>query len=638
MRITQGSERLGSGGKLSVDLDRYQRSTFDLSFSWRSSMAAGTLVPFMVEVSTPGTTWDIDIESKIMTHPTLGPLLGSYKAQYDIFECPVRLYHSALMQNRRGIGMSMQNVLLPQIESDVITASTPPTIYSNPDNVQINPSALLAYLGVRGWGTNVISQSGGGSPKRQKSALELLMYWDIFYNYYANKQETDAWFITPQTATANTITTVAVDGNLIPKDSYISPGATVYGGSAFVITFAGTAPLLTQITFTTDIGQIKASDFGTWTSTGTTHTLNAGSFTPGVKIQQYGYTPSAEAIQLSSFPLQNIVDTKQAIMATSPTGRLTFDKTTFDPYATCVDLAKTPKSQCGLAVKTYQSDMLNNWVNVDNYTIVTNTSTVSTGGGSFTIDALASAKKVWEYLARIAVTDGSYTAWIKGAYDQTPFEVLMMPIYHGGLSKELIFTEVISTAGQGDDPLGTLGGKGQMANKHKGGKIRIKSNEMSYIIGIVSLTPRLDVSQGNKWHTDIANMRDYHVPGMDGLGMQNLPTEYMAWWDTQWSNIASQWTIRSAGKQTAWIQYQTNLNRTYGNFAIPNNEMFMTLNRRYEMDATTGRIKDLTTYIDPAKHNFVFAYTNLDSQNFWTQIVCNIHCRRKMSSRIMPRL
>ena len=62
-------------------------------------------------------------------------------------------------------------------------------------------------------------------------------------------------------------------------------------------------------------------------------------------------------------------------------------------------------------------------------------------------------------------------------------------------------------------------------------------------------------------------------------------------------------TYETIGKQPAWIQYMTNINKTYGNFAdyqASNNEAFMTLNRRYEVDAA-GNITDLTTYIDPTK-------------------------------------
>ena len=68
--------------------------------------------------------------------------------------------------------------------------------------------------------------------------------------------------------------------------------------------------------------------------------------------------------------------------------------------------------------------------------------------------------------------------------------------------------------------------------------------------------------------------------------------------------------------------------------------MFMTLNRRYEATNETGKqgIKDITTYVDPSKFNHIFADTNLDSQNFWTQISVNNTARRKMSAKVIPNL
>ena len=70
-------------------------------------------------------------------------------------------------------------------------------------------------------------------------------------------------------------------------------------------------------------------------------------------------------------------------------------------------------------------------------------------------------------------------------------------MYMGGLIKEVIFQEVINnseTQGDGNTQvLGTLAGKGKLSDKHKGGKVVIKVNEPSYLIGIVSLTPFDDV-------------------------------------------------------------------------------------------------------------------------------------------------
>ena len=86
----------------------------------------------------------------------------------------------------------------------------------------------------------------------------------------------------------------------------------------------------------------------------------------------------------------------------------------------------------------------------------------------------------------------------------------------------------------------------------------------------------------------------------------------------------------------------TNINRTFGNFAINDNEAFMVLNRNYELNPNAGtndtKIADLTTYIDPVKFNYIFADTNLDAMNFWVQTKFDIKVRRLISAKQIPNL
>jgi hypothetical protein len=83
MKTTIGGDRLGSGNKQNVSLRNYERSTHDLGYTWRSSMAAGTLVPFMNYVALPGDSFDIDLDVDVLTLPTVGPLFGSFKVQLE---------------------------------------------------------------------------------------------------------------------------------------------------------------------------------------------------------------------------------------------------------------------------------------------------------------------------------------------------------------------------------------------------------------------------------------------------------------------------------------------------------------------------------------------------------------------------
>ena len=87
----------------------------------------------------------------------------------------------------------------------------------------------------------------------------------------------------------------------------------------------------------------------------------------------------------------------------------------------------------------------------------------------------------------------------------------------------------------------------------------------------------------------------------------------------------------------------SNYNRTHGNFASGQSEEFMVLNRNYEINKETSNlkqsvIKDLTTYIDPTKYNYIFADESSDAMNFWVQIGVDWKARRMMSAKVIPDL
>ena len=158
-KVNLGGDRLGSGAKINVEMRNYSRSTHDLGYLWRTTMAPGTLVPFMNMVALPQDTFEIDLNADVKTLPTVGPLFGSFKLQMDVFSIPMRLYHAWLHNNRLGIGLKMDTVKLPQmfIEASKLNPNSNIPL----EFQQINQSSLLAYLGVRGVG-NIKSETTVG--------------------------------------------------------------------------------------------------------------------------------------------------------------------------------------------------------------------------------------------------------------------------------------------------------------------------------------------------------------------------------------------------------------------------------------------------------------------------------------------
>ena len=149
------------------------------------------------------------------------------------------------------------------------------------------------------------------------------------------------------------------------------------------------------------------------------------------------------------------------------------------------------------------------------------------------------------------------------------------------MSQDIYFQELRSTAATEDQPAGSFVSNARVAGDKKGGKIVIRCEEAGHIIGICRIVPKIIYSQGNNPDLDLKTMDDLHQPDLDGIGYQDLLTERFAALDTRRDDNGVP-TYKSIGKQPAYIDYMTDIDEAYGDFAIENNKMTMTLNRRYQ--------------------------------------------------------
>ena len=153
----------------------------------------------------------------------------------------------------------------------------------------------------------------------------------------------------------------------------------------------------------------------------------------------------------------------------------------------------------------------------------------------------------------------------------------------------------------------------------------------------MAITPMVDYSQGNDFDLNLQTIDDLHKPALDGIGYQDLIQEQMVGETSVYEGGEGIHNIKhlAANKTVAWIDYMTNYNRTYGDFATGEALDFMVLNRRYEV-SDNNTIEDLTTYIDPQKYIEIFADTSIDSQNFWVQTVIQATRRGNYSAKQIP--
>lgn len=663
MAITKalGGERLGSGNKMNVKLHGFKRSSHNIGQLFKTDQAIGTLVPYFCDIGLNGTTYNIDLTTKIRTLPTNGPIFGRLKHQIDVFHAPIRLYIRVLHNNALGIGMKMQNVKLPVM---TLRANQPDMTKDDLNSQQISQDSLIAYLGIRGLGR---SKTRATAFTRIFPAMFLLMYWDTYKNYYANKQEEVGYVITQGQGLIKKIT--VYNANKKPEyqtddgKTWQEIGSTTLTGEWSInVVFNGevnestarsiritpekstTLNLKNRALWDAQPTFWAGKNSTNWTFTSKSD-ANPIDFQPG----DNAYETDNETISLTQFELSNIDEMREAILAAPKTAPFDISKNSYLPYTASLLNATVNETntqgnssyfnQAGLGIKTYLSDRFNNWLStewIDGEGGIADITSVDVSDGMLKMDALILAKKIYDMMNRIAVSDGSYQSWQEVVYDEKALRIAESPMYVGGMSSEVVFDEVVSNSATENQPLGTLAGRGAERRARGGNSIKIKIREPSMIMVIGSFTPRVDYSQGNKWWTRLQTMNDFHKPNLDGIAFQELITDEMAAFDTEVNNDG---TIiwKSAGKQVAWQEYMTNIDQSFGSFAAYRELSHMAMNRSYEHDST-GAIADLTTYIDPTKYNVAFADAKLSAKNIWVQCAIDCIVRRKMSAKQIPNL
>ena len=515
-----------------------------------------------------------------------------------------------LHNNALNVGLDMSKVKIPVISIDKKANET----------IGFSKSSILSYLGWRG-----ISYSPGTTTTR--NALPLLSYLDIFKNYYANKQEEFFYALT-------------TDGTIYNMDfskvSWKDSSSTILTMAYCSMNYQYKPNYKYAIKNSAKtISEEEVAEYFEITkdSSGLTVRLKSGKeYNWGTRDTKFQLMLNGKGSIPSSFGLSELDGLREGLLKQGYT-QVTLSNT--GSYG-CGYLRKIlgknedgilqmQNANSGLLLKTLQSDIFNNWVKTEWINQINQKSSVAIVNEAFTMDSLNLAKKVYNMLNRIAVSGGTYRDWMETVYTAEGYGHVETPIYEGGMSSEIQFEEVVSYSASEEQPLGTLGGRGVNSNK-KGGALHIKITEPSYIIGIASITPRVDYSQGNDWDGNLKTMDDLHKPALDGIGFQDLLANTMHYEATQSGAI---------GKQPAWINYMTSYNQTFGNFAAGENEAFMCLNRIYETNGL-GEITNASTYINPEDYIYQFAERSLESQDFWVQIGYSVEARRVMSAKAIP--
>lgn len=517
----------------------------DQSHYYRDTFAVGPLVPILVEPVNAGDDRYLDFNTLVNTQALLSPLYGSYKLKIEVFFAGISLYCPKLWRNgnMKMSATGKLDVNFPTFPSKPVSGAT----------TRVDASSLFAHLGY--------PPEYNMADRHSHNAIPLLMYWDIFRHYYANRQEEKFPVFGGYSANGAATTWVSLSSL---DDAFLN--LPVDGGS--IMPFPGA-------------------------------------------VQSYN-------------------------QSMQPMG--------------------------GYALRTYMPDMMNVILNSDFYEKNVASVQVSTAGDTFQIDQFVTAKKLWNSMNKDALSNGTFRDWVRIHFGVTPKIMDDMPTFLGATTTDIVFEDIRATtsANLGDDNMQYLGDKGSSGLGYAGSRrFHFVADRPGYIMVLASIVPSVDYFQRLERWTHHTRLTDMFDPDFNGIGLQDVlvsdlcAAQYPNYWSNKefQDNLLSQQVpyVFSVGKQPAFIEYMSAVNRVRGTFCTTEKSWVLArdflkpLNFQEALaleQAKKGPVDNVITsaYIDPAVWNQPFAVQSPSAQNFLVQFHITNRVRSTVLKRIMPHL
>jgi hypothetical protein len=174
---------------------------------------------------------------------------------------------------------------------------------------------------------------------------------------------------------------------------------------------------------------------------------------------------------------------------------------------------------------------------------------------------------------------------------------------------------------------------------------------------IATLVPNVDYVQGLDWEVDKVNFADDYVPEFAQLGFQKVPLSRYSFLPifkesapdaspSMDDDYSSHDTLSvSVGKQVAWLEEMTDVNRNFGEFDWKGYYNYWVLNRLYSRlekksynDLGSTFEPTITQYVNPLEYQYPFVAQSVLDPNWFLQVGFKIKSVRPIGKRYMPNL
>lgn len=637
-------------------------SNFDIGYVTRMSAKPGVLYPVFIKDMLPGETINLNIQSLIKTYPTLAPLMGTFKVQFDIFRSPLRYYvphMSGQDQDSMTVGKKLPQIYMPAMvpfEADPEETGEDSWFSAyGPENM-IMPGTLWDYL-LKGCYFSLPNATAAslGSQIFHFPAHYYKNYWDIFRSYYLNQQEPDHYYTIEKMQDCDLISSSSWTVNNRISDYFMEHH------------------IRTISNINNDLGTVTGDRVQT-----------APAFIPSI----FGSRTGVEGIGypccvLDMFGAKALID-EETIPTYLSEGDILLPGVSYltggcNWFYSSQYKYTFPR---GLACRTYRNDYITSVLNSDKCAAAKQY--VNVQNNKVSITEITFANKLQNYLELSSASDSRYAEWIRAQFGVTPHDDLMMPELLGSVSTWLNFEDVIQTSSDNSltsQPLGSLAGKGSgLLGNNK--TFDIYAEEHAICMVMMSIVPQVDYYQGFDKCILKETFDDLFKPALDNIGFQDLfRFELSALTpNSSWNlGAAAEWPApsykdldyrprfkptysgaqyaadrsTSVGKQPAWLEYKTSMNEVHGDFVdslrywTNARELFTPSKyaRYYDEQQQIYRdfkvadpVSHFSTYIDPSQWNNAFADSSLDSENFLVQIKFDAYRKSPQSKNLLRKL
>lgn len=565
MAQTQVEERFGSSNDLfdnAIATD-VKRSKFDLSRKHLFTADVGMIIPIDIIPTLPNDDFDISVRYMIDTMPLAVPPMNNYKVRTHWYYCRCSdLWRGFPTFATKGRNENI-SLTVPQVSgiSDISDGRSPAWTTFDDEfasylgvsdvNKALSvscPHSLMNFLGITPKdhaGTSDknylpcvpydVSVSSGYCNLLSLSALPFMMYQKIYRDNYAPinfLQDNEIWY--PNDLSDEWRISYSGDniiGHSLGKNSLEFPGIHWFVPENSTITAKDntSAHFIPKISDTSvDLLQLRYACFDEDIFTSAKPWLVRGSET------SIAFDVSQASFDFSKSVSEDSLKTSAHVGVTEGSG---------EPFLVA---GNYNVGGDGLIRNNMMQRLLSSL----------NKGSISGLGASLTANTLRSLIAVSLWQESNALVNGNYNSLIGVHFKNNPKYDTFEPVYIGGTSDYIQFSDVLQTTPTSNSPLGSQAGLGRLNSNGYVGKFH--STDYGFIMGVMIVSPEVVYADGvEKFWTD-KTQSDLYFPEFANLGFQPILNErvYVSDNDTENNNLF--------GYSTRYLEYKTRLNRVSG--------------------------------------------------------------------------